>query len=470
MTKFSLFPPQKFKSTLLSGFTIVELLVVATISTVIAGSSLYILNDYHNSSIRSANRRNLISSTDNTLRIITNEIKQASKIHHSKASIGLPSGGGLFGGSGNVCSRLIRDSEFLFALELPDQVMSKVDYYKDLKKSDYKSKRIKNFISSDCNYIFYGIQKNPVNRNKTKGPFSLYRIGYDQNVEGYYNSQSVSKSILNDSISDTILSPNSTPKICDLNYYRTVKSGVQVCIDKISQRTLHLTLVSKNPNYGSSFFHTRSGSASTVVSKGGSPFICIGPDCDRRDCNNAIFLLDISGSMNAPMQFRQQRISRIAAARDELINVAKSCPDGSKINVYTFNGGSRGSSFKPQLVALNDSIRRQLKTWLEHPNQRPWGGTYPWRMMERAFKSPTVERVHVISDGATSKAGCFNGRCGDAAMIFKSKNDVRDPNSLIVNSYSLDDDFCTGNNRFNTYPWIDARWMGRIADSCKVVK
>ena len=469
MTKFSLFSPQKFKSTLLPGFTIVELLVAATISTVIAGSALYVLNDYHNSSIRSANRRNLISSTDNTLRIITNEIKQASKIHHSKASIGLSSGG-LFGGSGNICSRLIRDSEFLFALELPDQVMSKGDYYKDLKKSDYKSKRIKNFISSDCNYIFYGIQKNPANISKTKGPFALYRIGYDQNVEGYYNSQSVSKSILNDSISDTILSPNGTPKICDLNYYRTVKSGVQVCIDKISQRTLHLSIVSKNPNYGSSFFHTRSGSASTL-SKGGSPFICNGPNCiDPPLCDNAIFLLDISGSMNASKRFRQPPISRIAAARDELIEVAKSCPDGSKMNIYTFNGGTRGSSFKPQLVVLNDSIRRQLKTWLEHPNQRPGGGTNPWRMMERAFNNPKVTRVHVISDGVTSKAGCFNTRCGDAAMIFKSNNDSRDPDSLIVNSYSLDDDFCTGNNRWNSDSWIDARWMGRIADSCKVVK
>ena len=55
-------------------------------------------------------------------------------------------------------------------------------------------------------------------------------------------------------------------------------------------------------------------------------------------------------------------------------------------------------------------------------------------------------------------------------MIFKSNNDSRDPDSLIVNSYSLDDDFCTGNNRWNSDSWIDARWMGRIADSCKVVK
>ena len=28
-------------------------------------------------------------------------------------------------------------------------------------------------------------------------------------------------------------------------------------------------------------------------------------------------------------------------------------------------------------------------------------------------------------------------------LIFKAKNDSRDPKSLIVNSYSLDEDFCT---------------------------
>ena len=247
---------------------------------------------------------------------------------------------------------------------------------------------------------------------KPRDPFLFIVLGMIKMSKDIIIRNQFPKSTLNDSISDSILSPNGAPKKCDLNYYRTVKSGVQICVDKISQRTLHLTLVSEHPNYGSSFFHTRSGSASTL-SKGGSSFICSGPNCGGPPpCDNAIFLLDISGSMNASMQFRQPPVSRIAAARDELIEVAKSCPDGSKMNVYTFNGGNRGSSFKPQLVALNDSIRRQLKTWLEHPNQRPWEETYPWRMMERAFRNPSVTRVHVISDGVTSKTGCFNGRCG----------------------------------------------------------
>ena len=60
--------------------------------------------------------------------------------------------------------------------------------------------------------------------------------------------------------------------------------------------------------------------------------------------------------------------------------------------------------------------------------------------------------------------------CGDAALIFKAKNDSRDPSPLTVYSYSLDEDFCTGNNPYRSYNWIDARWMGRIADSCKVVQ
>ena len=68
------------------------------------------------------------------------------------------SGGGLFGGS-SACLKVIPDLIF-FVLELPNQVMSKGDYYKDLKANDYKTRQIKNFIASDCNYVFYGIQKN----------------------------------------------------------------------------------------------------------------------------------------------------------------------------------------------------------------------------------------------------------------------------------------------------------------------
>ena len=115
------------------GFTLVELIVAATVSTLVAGSALYVLNDYHNSSMRSSNRRNLVASTDNTLRIITNEVKQSLELYPSKSSMSVSSGSGFFG-AGNACLNIIPNSEFLFALKLPDQVMSKDDYYKDLKE------------------------------------------------------------------------------------------------------------------------------------------------------------------------------------------------------------------------------------------------------------------------------------------------------------------------------------------------
>ena len=461
--------PFKKPNLLSYGFTLVELLVTATISTLVAGSALYVLNDYHNSSVNSSRRRNLVSSTDNTLRI-TNEVKQSFKLYPTKASM-KATGGGLFGSStSNACLRLIPDSEFLFALELPDQVMSKGDYYKDINKTDYKSKRIKKFIDSDCNYIFYGVQKNSSSNNGTQGPYSLYRIGYDQNSEGYYNSKSVSKSILNTSISHTLSSPNGLPKSCHPTYHRIVKHGVQICIDKISQRTLHLSLISLDSNSGKPFYYTRSSSASTILNRGGTMFE-YNPDDDP--CNNAIFLLDISGSMNANMANTTPPKTRIEFARDELIQVVNTCPDNSRVNVLTFNGGSRGSSFKPKLVALNTNIRSQLKVWLGQPEQQPGGGTNPWPQMERTYNypDPLLNTVHVISDGFISKTGCFLGSCGDVPIIFKSKNDVRDPNPLIINSYSIGDDFCTGNNSYQHLAhYVDLRWMGRIADSCKVVK
>ena len=453
------------------GFTLVELIVAATVSTLVAGSALYVLNDYHNSSMRSSNRRNLVASTDNTLRIITNEVKQSLELYPSKSSMSASSSGGFFG-TGNACLNIIPNSEFLFALRLPNQVMSKGDYYKDLKKNDYKTRRIKNFIASDCNYIFYGIQKNPSSINSKVGPYSLYRIGYDQTEEGYYNSSSVSKSILNNSISDSLNSPNGKPKRCDSNFYLVQKFGVQVCIDTLSQRTLHLSLVSQNPNHGSIFYHTRSSSASSSITQGGTgPFR---DPCESRPedckCDYSIVLLDISGSMNANMKFRNPPKRRIELARTEIINYVRGCEDGSMINVFTFNGGSRGSSFKPNFVALNDSIREELRIWLSQPAQRPGGGTEPWPQMDKAFENSFAKQLHVISDGETKKNGCFQGTCGDAALIFKAKNSSRDPAPLTVNSYSLDADFCTGNNIYNSYSYYDARWMGRIASSCKIVQ
>ena len=466
-TSTHIYKTTKFSSSS-QGFTLVELLVAATISTVVAGSALYVLNDYHKSSLRSSNRKNLVTSSDNTLRIITNEVKQSLQLYQSKASMGSSNGG--FFGAGNSCLQIIPNSEFLFALKLPNQVMAKGDYYKDLNKNDYKSRRIKNFIASDCNYVFYGIEKNRSSNNPTVGPYSLYRIGYDQTAEGYYNSNSVSKSILNTSISDSLSSPNGNPKKCDSAYHSIEKFGVQACIDKLSQRTLHLSLVSKNSNHGSLFFHTRTSSASSSLSQGGTVFE--DPPCPPKGCicDHSIFLLDISGSMSANMRYRNPPKTRIELARTELINVVGSCADGSRINVLTFNGGSRGSSFKPNLVKLNSAIRADLKNWLNQPAQRPGGGTYPWLQMETAFREVKVKQVHVISDGVTYKRGCFQGTCGDAALIFKAKNASRDPQSLVVNSYSLDEDFCTGNNPWNRYSSIDPRWMGRIADSCKVIQ
>ena len=84
------------------GFTIVELLVAAAVASIIGGSALYVLNDFHESSLRDSNRRSLISSSDTTLRVITNEVKQSLKIYPSKELMKKDmgnSGGGFFGGS-----------------------------------------------------------------------------------------------------------------------------------------------------------------------------------------------------------------------------------------------------------------------------------------------------------------------------------------------------------------------------------
>ena len=467
--KFHSITSNQFLHSIKNGFTLVELLIAAGIATVVGGSALYVINDFHTSSIQSSNRRNLISSVDTSLRVITNEVKQSIKIYPSKDMIKKEMGGGngLFGGSSNKCVSIIPDHEFLFAIKLPDQVLLKGDYFKDLKKPNYKSKRIKQFIASDCNFIFYGIKSNLSSQGSRVGPYYLYRRGYDQTAEGYYNPNSVSTSTLFTSIADSINSPNGRPANCPKDYFSVVNKGIQVCIDRISQRTINLSLVSKNPNSGNNFNFTRSISASTNLTQGGSIFSGIQP---TTFCNNAVFILDKSGSMRMNMQNRKPPITRMELARVEIIDVVRDCPDGSKFNVYTFAGRGQGASFKPSLVILNDSIRVQLKNWLD--TQTASGSTYPWDQMGRAFTNSQVENMHVIGDGVTYKNATFLGQYGDAASIFKTRNAARKP-PLNVYSYSLDYDFCTGSG--HNFPswwlsWIDVSWMGRIADSCKFVQ
>ena len=52
------------KASFKNGFTIVELLIAATVASIVGGSALYVLNDFHESSLRESNRRTLISSSD----------------------------------------------------------------------------------------------------------------------------------------------------------------------------------------------------------------------------------------------------------------------------------------------------------------------------------------------------------------------------------------------------------------------
>ena len=321
-----------------SGFTLIELLLATSIGSLIVFVSFSFLRNISSDFSTARSRQTLQDQSSAALDLIATEVRSSKRIstYLSKKADSpviekkcLPSTSG----------------EYLFSIELPRQAPSKDTYTSNLRGADYYTKTFKDWQPNlkklhDCPYIVFYLRKN-IHKNE-KGPYVLARYGFNFNDMGYYDLSKKSETVLLDSVSESP-SASTSPrlkKVCpsfappfNKKWDLLRKHGFAACVDP-ERRTMLLKVSTgvENSQLSSSskLFQWDTRGTSSMIARGGTTSTFGGHPI--RSCDQLVFLIDLSGSMNWQHSKYPGR-SRLSVALDELENAVSSCPDTGTINV-----------------------------------------------------------------------------------------------------------------------------------------
>lgn len=123
-----------------------------------------------------------------------------------------------------------------------------------------------------------------------------------------------------------------------------------------------------------------------------------------------VFILDLSGSMEWPMDDGGARTRRLDYAKRELLKAIDGLAPNAMFNLVTFNGDDEAEAWSKDLVVANKRNRQRFARFVE--KLRPLGGTNLWSGMEKALGiktlvygnhyETTVDEIFLLSDGAPS--------------------------------------------------------------------
>jgi HEAT repeat protein len=123
-----------------------------------------------------------------------------------------------------------------------------------------------------------------------------------------------------------------------------------------------------------------------------------------------VFILDLSGSMDWPMDDQGGKVKRLDYAKRELLKAIDGLSPDSMFNLVTFNGDDEAEMWSKKLVDANKRNKDRFKKFIE--KRRPLGGTNLWSGMEAALNikllkygnhyETTVDEIFLLSDGAPS--------------------------------------------------------------------
>ncbi|MCK5943806.1 MAG: HEAT repeat domain-containing protein [Planctomycetes bacterium] len=123
-----------------------------------------------------------------------------------------------------------------------------------------------------------------------------------------------------------------------------------------------------------------------------------------------VFIMDLSGSMDWPMDDGGRRTRRIDYAKRELLKAIDGLAPNAQFNLVTFNGDEEAETWSKDLVPANKRNKQRFAKFVD--KLRPLGGTNLWSGMEKALgiKSlvygnhyeTTVDEIFLLSDGAPS--------------------------------------------------------------------
>ncbi|XP_067450294.1 von Willebrand factor A domain-containing protein 5A-like isoform X1 [Thunnus thynnus] len=117
-------------------------------------------------------------------------------------------------------------------------------------------------------------------------------------------------------------------------------------------------------------------------------------------CGEFVFLIDRSGSMDFPMDNRNQKETRIGSARDTLLLLLKSLPMGCYFNIYSF--GSSYQHIFPKSVEYNEKTMEEALKKVEEMGAN-LGGTEILKPLKHIYSQPCIpsqpRQLFVFTDG-----------------------------------------------------------------------
>jgi len=123
-----------------------------------------------------------------------------------------------------------------------------------------------------------------------------------------------------------------------------------------------------------------------------------------------VFILDLSGSMDWPMDDQGGKVKRLDYAKRELLKAIDGLAPDSMFNLVTFNGDDEAEMWSKKLVDASKRNKDRFTKFIE--KLRPLGGTNLWSGMEAALDiklmkygshyETTVDEIFLLSDGAPS--------------------------------------------------------------------
>ena len=433
-----------------NGFTLVELLVGATLASLTVAAGLKLSQVIVNNNKQSERNSSAIELADNAIDQIQQEIRNGEQLVDLESS--LPSGCNGYNSQG------IR---FLFGIDIPDQAMS-LDSY------DISSKTGKPDLKTIKCPIIYGSKESGSN-------LELYRIGTNINERGYYMpSQSSTTIVLNNISKQTKRSfeRKGVSGCPSIKWKHIKRGGIEICIDKRLKRMAKISIAVNNgrdlPGSTAEGRSTqRQGAAMTEIfhadaMPGGGGGGSTGSKCKITSgcsigpqpitCDKTSFMIDVSGSMG------WYGGRRLAAAKRELLKAISMCSDDAEINVTAW---SSSGYFEKKVFTSPQKLTQANRNLLKRSINGfyAYGGTDPWRALDANIQDPNVKEIVVLSDGETwprpygyKRIGALSCR-GAYANCYKKYNDTyRSKNPVIIKTISLDLNFC------------GSRWMGQLAD------
>lgn len=426
-----------------NGFTLAELIVAMLIASITVTAGVKLSQTVVDNSRKSQQNEQAVRLADITIDQIQQEIRNGEELVDVESE--LPTGCNGYQTAG---------IEFLFAVDIPDQAMSLDDY--DISKGSPKLTTVK------CP-IVYGTKLTSEGR-------TLYRIGPEISEKGYYDPTTENTSVVLEGIhttQQTSVNQQSLKQQCTTPKWKYIEQGgMAVCIDQRMKRMAKLAITMKADGAALTAqpsTHRQGGAMTELLSSeatasGGNPSKCkAGSGCNLKgqpiSCDKTSFMIDTSGSMG------WYGGRRLAAAKRDLLKAIDMCSDVAEINVTAWS--SRGYFEKkvfnsPQkLTSANRNILKR-----EILGFRAYGGTDPWRDLDKAIQDQNVKEIVILSDGETwpypygyKSIGPLYCGYTQYADCYKRYNDnYRSSNPVVIKSVSVDLNFC-GNG-----------WMGKLAD------